>query len=201
MRQGFIAAMLGVAALFAFSPAFAAKASAAPAASAFPKIAVIDVQGVIAGTQRGREAMQTLQQKQNELQGQANDKSSKIKALKDELDKTDAKASNYADLQKQYQDATSELQDFVNEGRQLLQQRNQELLAPIQNELQTVLNQYVKEHHIDVLLAKGAAIYSSDSYDVSADVVTAMDKDWAALQKSNPAPTPAPAASTKGPSH
>ena len=199
MRQGFIAAMLGVAALFSISPAFAAKASAAPAASGFPKIAVIDVQGVIAGSQRGREALQTLQQKQNELQSQANDRNNKVKALKDQLDKTDAKASNYADLQKQYQDAAGELQDFVNEGRQLLQSRNQELLAPIQNELQTVLNQYVKEHHIDVLLAKGAAIYSSDTYDVSADVVTAMDRDWAALQKANPAPTPAPAAATKSP--
>lgn len=201
MRQGFIAAMLGVAALSAFTPAYAAKASAAPAAAGFPKIAVVDVQGVIAGCQRGREALQALQQKQNELQSQANDRSSKVKALQDQLSKLDAKASNYADLQKQTQDATSELQDFVTEGRQLLQQRNQELLAPVQNELQTVLNQYVKEHHIDVLLAKGAAIYSSDTYDVSADVVAAMDRDWAALQKANPAPTPAPAASTKGPSH
>lgn len=201
MRQGFIAAMLGVAALFALTPAYAAKSSASSAASGFPKIAVVDVQGVIGGCQRGREALQILQQKQNELQAQANDRSSKVKALQDQLSKLDAKAPNYADLQKQVQDATSELQDFVSEGRQLLQQRNQELLAPVQNELQTVLNQYVKEHHIDVLLAKGAAIYSSDAYDVSADVVSAMDRDWAALQKANPAPTPAPAASTKGPSH
>ncbi|MGE5625010.1 MAG: OmpH family outer membrane protein [Bacillota bacterium] len=197
MRQSFIAAMLGVAALIAYSPAYAAKTSTAAAPAAFPKIAVIDLQAVITGCQRGREAMQLLQQKQNELQAQANDRSTKLNALKDQLDKADPKSSGYAALQKQFQDGQAEFQDFVNESRQLLQQRNQEALNPIQGELQTVLNQYVKERHIDILLTKAGAPYASEAYDVSTDVISAMDKDWAAIQKAAPAPTPAPAASTK----
>ena len=187
MRQGFIAAMLGVAALVTISHASAAKPAATPSA-AFPKIAVIDVQGVIAGCQRGREAFQVLQQKQSQLQAQANDKSDKLKALKDQLDKADPKSSGYDALQKQYNEAQSEFQDFVQESRQLLQERNQEMVNPIQTELQTVLNQYVNEHHIDILLTKGGALYSSSSYDVTSEVVSAMDKDWAVIQKSTPAP-------------
>jgi Skp family chaperone for outer membrane proteins len=69
-----------------------------------------------------------------------------------------------------------------------------ELLKPIQEELQKVVTQFVKDQHIDILLNKGAgALIASDAFDVTNKVTEAMDKDWAAQQ----AATPAPAASTK----
>ncbi|HLW74218.1 MAG TPA: OmpH family outer membrane protein [Gammaproteobacteria bacterium] len=198
MRQGFIAAMLGVAALFVFSPAYAAKSAAS---SDGPKIGVVDLQAVIGNSHRGQQANQALQQKVSELQAQAKDLGDKTKALKDQLDKTDAKASNYDALKKQYDDSGAEFQDFVNESRQLIEQRRQELLQPIQQELIKVLGQFAKDNRYDILLNKDSgAIYSSDAYDATTAVTEAMDKDWAALEKANPAPTPAPAASTKGPS-
>lgn len=203
MRQGFIAAATFAAGLSLLSPANAATAkSHAASAPAFPKVAVIDVQGVLSGCQRGREAVQSLQQKQTELRTQAKDLKDKRDALKDQVDKADAKSSNYATLQKQFQDADSQLQSFLQEGQQLLQERNQEMLGPIQQELGSVLNVYVKEHHIDILLGKGGpagALYAAEPYDATADVISAMDKDWDQIQKTQataPA-TPAPAASTK----
>ncbi|MFI5269059.1 MAG: OmpH family outer membrane protein, partial [Chloroflexota bacterium] len=157
------------------SPAQAATSKTHAAATGAPKIAVVDLQAAIARTQRGQEAAKVLKQKQDELQTQANDYGDKRKVLKDQLDKADAKASNYATLQKQYQDADTAFQNFVVEARQLLQQRNQELLQPIQEELQTVVPQFVKDNHIDILLARGSgALTVTDDYDVTSQVVAAM---------------------------
>jgi Skp family chaperone for outer membrane proteins len=192
--------------LFALSPSFAATKSThgASTGGTSPKIAVVDVQAVITGCQRGREAVASLQQKQNDLQAQANDMNEKRKAYKDQLDKADQKSSDYQKLLKQYQDEDAQFNSFVSDSRQLLQQRQQELFAPIEQELQTVVTQYFKDNHIDILLGKTAgSVLVTDQYNYTQGVIDAMNKDWAVLQKSQPAPaaTPAPAASTKGPSH
>jgi outer membrane protein len=187
MRQGFLAAALVAAGMFVFSSTQAAAGS--------PKIAVVDLQQVITGSHRGQEAQAALKQEVDKLQAQAEDKNNKRKAYKDQLDKADSKSADYAKLLKQYQDADNEFQSYVGESRQLIQQRQQELLQPIQQELQNVVNRFVKDNNIDILLSKGGgALTATEAYDVTTKVTEAMDKDWAALQKSSPAP----AASTKG---
>lgn len=206
MRHGFFAAAAFAAGLLALSPAHAATKGHTVAAGA-PKIAVVDLQEVLGKSHRGTEATQALQQKAAELRNQATDLNDKRKAMKDQLDKADAKSANYATLAKQYQDADNAYQNFVQEGNQLIEQRRQELLQPIQQELGQVLQQYTKANHIDILLTKGVpgVLSVSEAYDVTKGVTEAMDKDWDTLQKSMPAPaaasTPVPAASTKGPSH
>ncbi|HSN18918.1 MAG TPA: OmpH family outer membrane protein [Gammaproteobacteria bacterium] len=199
MRQGFIAAAAFAAGLSLLSPANAATKSHS-ASAAGPKIAVVDLQQAVARSQRGSEAAKLLKQKQDDLQAQATDLADKRKALKDQLDKADAKSSNYATLQKQYQDADQAFQAYVTDARQLLQQRQAELLQPIQDELQTVVPQFVKDQHIDILLVRGAGVLTaSEAYDKTAELTAAMDKDWAQMQKAQataPA-TPAPAAGTK----
>ena len=200
MRQGFFAAAAFAAGLSLLSPANAATKSHTAAAATGPKIAVVDLQAAVARSQRGSEASKLLKQKQDDLQAQATDLADKRKALKDQLDKADAKSSNYATLQKQYQDADQAFQAYVSDARQLLQQRQAELLQPIQDELQTVVPQFVKDQHIDILLVRGAGVLTaSEPYDVTADLTAALDKDWAQMQKAAAtAPvTPAPAASTK----
>jgi Skp family chaperone for outer membrane proteins len=202
MRQGFFAAAVFAAGLLALSPAQAATSKSTHSTSGSPKIAVLDVQGAMTGCQRGREALAVLQQKQNDLQTQATDLNGKRKAFKDQLDKTDQKSADYQKLLKQYQDADAQFTSFVTDSRQLLQSRQQELFAPIEQELQTVVAQYFKDNHIDILLGKNAgALMFTDAYNVTPGVIEAMDKDWAVLQKSQPAPaagsTAAPAATTK----
>jgi Skp family chaperone for outer membrane proteins len=197
MRQGFFAAAAVAAGLLALSPVQAATKSSSTAA---PKIAVVDLQEVLAKSHRGTDATQALQQKATDLRTQATDLNDKRKAMKDQLDKADAKSTNYATLTKQYQDADAAYQNFVQEGNQLIESRRQELLGPIQQEMQKVVVQFVKDQHIDILLSKGnAALTATDAYDVTTKVIEAMDKDWNELQKSAPAApaTPAPAASTK----
>ncbi|HEX7965670.1 MAG TPA: OmpH family outer membrane protein [Gammaproteobacteria bacterium] len=187
MRQGFLAAATFAAGLLALSPAHAATAPA-------PKIAVLDVQAVLSNSQRGQDATKALQQKATDLRTQANDLNDKRKALKDQLDKADGKSSDHDKLLKQFQDADTAFQNFVQEGNQLVEQRRIELLKPIQEELQKVVTQFVKDQHIDILLNKGAgALMAGDAFDVTNKVTEAMNKDWATQQ----AASPAPAASTK----
>lgn len=197
MRQGFIAAAIFAAGLIGLSPAQAATTSATTG----PKIAVVDLNAVIENSQRGREATQSLQDEVGKLQAEAKDKNDKRKAYKDQLDKSNSKSADYKKLLKQFQDADADFQNYVNESRQLIEQRRQEALQPIQQELGTVITQFVKDNNVDILLSKnpGGAIFSADAYDMTAALTAAMDKDWAALQKAQQAaPTPAPAAATKG---
>ncbi|HEY3646150.1 MAG TPA: OmpH family outer membrane protein [Gammaproteobacteria bacterium] len=207
MRQGSFAAAAFAAGLLALSPAHAATTTKSHAVAAgVPKIAVVDLQEVLGKSHRGTEATQSLQQKAAELRNQANDLNDKRKAMKDQLDKADAKSANYQTLTKQYQDADNAYQNFVQEGNQLIEQRRQELLQPIQQELGQVLQTYTKANHIDILLTKGVpgALSVSEAYDVTKGVTDALDKDWETLQKTMPAApatpapaTPAPAATTK----
>jgi outer membrane protein len=176
MRYGFLAAGMLAASLFAVTSVQAAEA---------PRIGVVNLQEVIANSQAGQQANKDLQGIVKKLQDQANDKNSKLTVLKQQLDKADPKSSGYPQLQKSYNDSRNDLQQFVLMGRQDLEQRRQELLQPIDQELGKVLTQYAKTHHYDIILSKDAAgaIYANEKYDVSKGVTAALDKDWPQFQK------------------
>ncbi|MBU6421847.1 MAG: OmpH family outer membrane protein [Gammaproteobacteria bacterium] len=175
-RYGFIAAAVLAAGLLAATTVQAAEQ---------PRIGVVNLQEVIAKSQAGQQANQELQSIVKKLQDQANDKNNKLNVLKQQLDKADPKSSSYAQLQKTYDDSRNDLQQFVLMGRQDLDQRRQELLQPIEQDLGKVLDQYAKAHHYDIILSKdtAGALYASDKYDVSQGVAAALDKDWPAYQK------------------
>jgi len=180
LRYGFLAAGMLLASVMTVTSVQAAEV---------PRIGVVNLQEVLANSQAGQQANKDLQAIVKKLQDQANDKNSKLTVLKQQLDKADPKSSNYAQLQKSYDDSRNDLQQFVLMGRQDLDQRRQELLQPIEQELGKVLDAYAKAHHYDIILSKDAAgaVYANDKYDVSQGVTTALDKDWAQQQKTKPA--------------
>lgn len=193
LRYGFVAAGLLAAGLFVVTTVQAAEQ---------PHIGVVNLQEVIAKSQPGQQANQELQSIVKKLQDQANDKNNKLNVLKKQLDKADPKSSNYAQLQKTYDDSRNDLQQFVLMGRQDLDQRRQELLQPIEQDLGKVLDQYAKTHHYDIILSKDAAgaVYANDKYDVSQGVAAALDKDWPEFKKqlAEQQKTAAPAAKSGG---
>lgn len=176
MRYGFFAAGVLTAGLFVITSVQAAEA---------PHIGVVNLQAVLGKSQAGQQANQQLQSVVQKLESQVNDRKQKLDVIKQQLDKTDTKASNYQQLQKSYQDGQNDLQQFVLMSRQDLDQRRQELLQPIEQELGKVLDQYGKTHHYDILLSKDAAgaVYTSEKYDVTQEVTMAMDQDWTQQQK------------------
>lgn len=188
MRQGFIAAALAVAGLIAVTPAFAA---------GVPKFGVVDIDSVVKNSHRYQQGQNDIQLIQNKLQSEVNDKSDKLKALKDQMDKTDPKSADYQKLSGQFADARDDFQQFVNSSQQQLAQYNQRLQNESIKEFNKVLTIYAKSKGYDMIFLKGTGTaYSTDAYDVSTDVLQALDKDWDQLKK-DAASTPAPAASTK----
>jgi outer membrane protein len=176
MRFGFVAAGVLAAGLLAVTTVCAAEQ---------PRIGVINLQEVIAKSQAGQQANKELQGIVKKLQAEANDKNNKLTVLKQQLDKADPKSSNYQQLQKNVNDSRNDLQQFVLMGRQDVEQRRQELLQPIEQDLGKVLNQYAQAHHYDIILGKDAAgaVYANDKYDVSRGVIAALDKDWPEFKK------------------
>lgn len=184
MRYGFLAAGVLAAAAFSMTSVQAAEA---------PRIGVVNLQEVLAKSQAGQQANQQLQTIVKKFQDQANDQNNKLNVLKQQLDKTDSKAANYQQLQKSYDDSRNNLQQYVLMSRQDLEQRRQELLQPIEQELGKVLDQYAKTHRYDILLSKDAAgaVYASGKYDVTQGLTDALDKDWAQAQKQQQSKAPA----------
>ncbi|MGH8282223.1 MAG: OmpH family outer membrane protein [Gammaproteobacteria bacterium] len=179
MRYGFIAAGVLAASVFAMTSVQAAEV---------PRIGVVNLQEVIGKSQAGKDANIQLQGIMQKLQGEAKDKQDKMQVLKDQFDKADSKSAGYANLQKNYQNSQSDLQQFVMMGRQDLEQRRQELLQPIEQELSKVIDAYGKEHHYDIILSQGAgAVFATTKYDVTKGVTAALDADWAKLQKAQAA--------------
>ncbi|MGH8396908.1 MAG: OmpH family outer membrane protein [Gammaproteobacteria bacterium] len=175
MRYGFIAAGVLAASVFVMTSVQAAEA---------PRIGVVNLQEVIGSSQAGKDANTQLQGTMQKLQGEAKDKQDKVQVLKDQLDKADSKSTGYANLQKNYQSSQSDLQQFVMMGRQDLEQRRQELLQPIEQELTKVIDAYGKQHHYDIILNQGAgAVYTASKYDITKGVTAALDADWAKQQK------------------
>ncbi|MGH9350713.1 MAG: OmpH family outer membrane protein [Terriglobia bacterium] len=179
MRYGFIAAGVLAASVFAMTSVQAAEA---------PRIGVVNLQEVIGNSQAGKDANTQLQGTMQKLQGEAKDKQQKMQVLKDQLDKADSKSAGYANLQKNYQSSQNDLQQFVMMGRQDLEQRRQELLQPIEQELTKVMDAYGKEHHYDIILSQGAgAVYAATKYDITKGVTAALDADWVKQQKAQAA--------------
>lgn len=176
LRYGLFAAGVLMAGLLAVTTVQAAEQ---------PRIGVVDLQEVIAKSQAGQQAQQDIDTIKNKLQGEANDKNNKLTVLQQQLDKADPKSSNYAQLQKSYNDSRNDLQQFVLMGRQDLEQRSQELLRPIYQDLGKVLDEYAKNHHYDIIFSKDAAgaVYVNNKYDVTQGVIAAFDKDWPQYQK------------------
>jgi Skp family chaperone for outer membrane proteins len=189
MRQGFIAAAFVAAGLIASTPAFAAGA---------PKFAVVDINQVVTKSHRFQQGNAEIQAMRGKLQGQFDEKNNKYKTLKDQLDKADAKSADYKKLSDQVSDARDDAQQFLNDSQEQLNQYNQQLRQSVADEFQKVLSIYAKSKGYDMVFMKGSgAAYASDSYDVSTEMLQALDRDWDQLQKNAPAPTAAPAASTK----
>lgn len=196
MRQGFIAAALLAAGLALLSPAQAAAPKSSASAAGIPKIGLVNLQQIINDSTPGKLASDQLNKLAADLRGQIDDRKKKLLDVKTQLDKADAKSDGYQKLMKAYEDGNGELQQFSSMSQQDYNQRQQELLGPIQQELGKVLDAYGKANHYDIILSRSVqgAVFASETYDVTAEVTAAMNKDYDAQQKA--APTPAPAATT-----
>lgn len=177
MRYGFLAAGMLAACL-----SFATTAQAAD----MPRIGVVNVQAVIVQCHRGQAAVTKLNDLKQSINNDVQDRFQKLKVLQEQLKSSDPKSADHDKLQKNFEQSASEYQQFRSEKQQELAAQNQQLLQPIEQELQQILDSFAKDHHYDILLNHSAAgaMFASDKYDVTTQVIEAMNKDWAEQQQS-----------------
>lgn len=189
------AGMAGLAMLLIVPAVWAQAASSAPAA-ANGKIAVINLQGAIAGTAEGKQAFQQLQAqfaaRRTELENlrkQIADLQQRLQAGATTLsdDEKARLASQGNILTRRFQREQQDLQDDGNDAQQLVINR-------IGQKMLTVLDKFAKENGYGLILDDGSSaqsvpvvLYSANQVDVTQQIIKLYDQAY-------PAKAPAPAA-------
>jgi outer membrane protein len=183
---------------FLISVAAAALAVPMFAQSAAPmKMAVIDVQRVLANSSAGKAASDRLKKMQD-------DRVARAKAMDDEIQKLDADINNkklslsedkLSDLQKQLSDKKIAAQRYAQDAeREMGEARDRELLA-LENKIKPVIDQLGKEMGLAMIFNKfeSGLVYASDAIDIT-DIVIKRFNETPSASNQPAANTPAPAA-------
>jgi Skp family chaperone for outer membrane proteins len=170
----------------------AALLAQAPAASA-PKVAIIDFQAALAGNTLGKKAQDQLAAEVNKKQA---DMEKTQKSLEDAQNKLrtqsnalsdDAKANLSRDIDRM----TTDLQRKQDDAQKELQEMQQNLLRPIAERLQKVLDAYANEMGYSAVLDAMSVVWAAPAADITTEIIRRIDADVAA--------TPAPAAAAPRP--
>jgi len=173
----------------------------APAAGS--KIAVIDMQRAIVENAEGKKAQDHFVA---EVTKRQSDFEKKQKALDDAQTKlrTQDRAlsdSAKADLSKQIDQLTTEMNRLNEDAQKELGELQQQLLRPIAEKTNEVLNRYAKENGFSVVFdVSGQAsniLYVNDLSDITSEVIRRVDAENS--KPASAAPTAAPAAAPRKP--
>ena len=175
------------------SVAVAALAAPMFAQTAPARVAVIDVQRVLANSAAGKVASDKLKKMQD-------DRVAKAKAMDDEIQKLDSDINTkklslsedkLTEMQKQLSDKKIAAQRFAQDAeREMGEARDRELMA-LENKIKPVIDQIGKEQGLAAIFNKfeSGLVYASEAIDITDTVIKRFNEAGGA-----PAPAAAPAA-------
>lgn len=172
-------------------------AAAAPAAPAAPrqapaavsagtyKVAVIDFQAALAGNVEGRKAQEKLGAEVNKRQADMEKIQKSLEDAQNKLKTQDRALSDAAkaDLSRDIDRMNTELQRKNDDAQKELQDLQQQLLRPIAERLQKVLQAYASEMGYTVVLDAMSVVYFQDVADITTEIIRRVDADVAATTK------------------
>jgi outer membrane protein len=187
--------------------AFGASALVSQAQPA-PKILVIDLGKVFQGHYKTAEQQDQLQVIQQKIEAELGNMQKGITALVEEYKgfeeqaknpaiTADARAKIIADAEKkgaEIQAKQGEAQNYLNNARRQLAERSQNAQNLLVEEISKVASEIAKQKGATILLNKPAAVYSDAAYDISDEVLAAVNKNKPASAPATPAAKPAAAA-------
>lgn len=201
MRQ---VTLLAVVSLFMPAALLAQAAPAAPAPAAAPrqapaaaatvgsyKVAVIDFQAALAGNVEGKKAQAQLGTEVNKRQTDMERTQKSLEDAQNKLRTQDKALSDAAkaDLGRDIDRMTTELQRKNDDAQKELQDLQQQLLRPIAERLQKVLQAYASEMGYAVVLDAMSVVYFQDIADITTEIIRRVDADVAATARpAAPAP-------------
>lgn len=143
------------------------------AAHAQSRVAVVDWQRVLMEVDEGKAAMAQLKRDFDSKQKSLDAKTQEIQQMQQSLQSQSAvmDPAKLAQKQNELQKKASEAQQTYVMLQTELNQRRQQLLAPIAQKMDTILQQIVQNDGFDVVLDRGAVLYAKDSLDITSEVV------------------------------
>jgi outer membrane protein len=186
MNRRFPHRLLGAALALALATPMAATAQApAPAASGL-KIAVIDTEQVLLGSQTGKKALADLKKMQEQKEGEARTKSQEIKDLQTKINdgRMSLAQDKLTEMEKQLEDRIIALKRFQDDANRELNKRKDEALAQIDKRVMPVINQVGKEQGYTLIFRKfeSGLIYADEAVDITNLIIQRLDAGGGATQ-------------------
>lgn len=190
--------------------AFGASALLSQAQTA-PKILIIDLGKVFQGHYKTAQQQDALQAVQQKVEAELGNMNKALNALIEEYKGMDEQAKNpaitadaraklVADAEKkgaEIQAKQNDAQNYLNSARRQLAEQSQAAQNVLVEEISKVATEIAKQKGATLLLNKPAAVYSDASYDISDEVLAAVNKNKPAGTAATPAATPAAAPAAK----
>lgn len=155
-------------------------ASSLAAQQAAPKIAVVNLDEVVAKSQAGQELKAKLEKFQNDAQAQADKLAKEANDLQKRISDGSQSLSEdtLADLQKQLEDKTVEMRRFRDDKQREGQDIQNKGLDKVEKQLGPIFNAIRQEGGYDLILNKvpGVVVSASDRIDITAEVIDRLNK-------------------------
>jgi outer membrane protein len=187
-RLWLIAASTGMVALLAASTSWAQM-----------KVGYLDSEEILAKYKPLQEAEKEVQRFRTELEKEYTERENELKKLQATYDNRKLIASKSwkeeteRELARMQQDIQRFLQEIGDPARGKLAKKNQEILAPILNKVNEVVQGVAKDNGYDFVFNTAALAYANEEHDLTQMVLEALEKELEAAEKKKEA------ASTPGP--
>ena len=157
------------------------------------RVAVINVQKVLAESAAGKVSLERLKKSQEDKAAKAQKMNEEISALEQQINQKKLSLSDdkLADLQKQYSDKKIALQRFAQDADRELGEQRDGILQDLEKRIMPVIDDLGKEMGFAMIFNKfeSGLVYASDAIDITEVVVKRFDASEA---KGATAPAPAP---------
>ncbi len=160
--------------------------SAAPAAAQQPgaaggpiKVAVIDTEKILLGSNTGKKALADLKTLQEKMETDGRGKQQEIKDLQAKL--TDGRLSlsqdKLSEMEKQMEEKVVALRRFQEDANSELTKKRDQVLAQIDQKVMPVINQVGKDMGYTLIFRKfeSGLIYADEAVDITAAVIQRLD--------------------------
>jgi len=141
-------------------------------------IAYVDLQKVMAESNKGKEAKQTLTQEADRLKKTLDGKQNELQKMKDAIEKQGTTITPEArtEKEKQYQNKLKDYQRLANDYQAELQQKDMELTQKMLKELEAVIKSLGEKEKYTLIVEKSQVLYAAPAIDITTKVINSFNE-------------------------
>lgn len=205
MRKFMIAALMG---LFMASPASvhaagdAAKqpaAKAAPASATVARIAVVDVQGLVASSKAGKSIQSQIEKQRDSFKTEFSSLEKDLADMQKKLaeDKSAKDSKEFEAKRKEFETKMMNANKLVQERRQALEQGANEAVLQLRKKIVEIVADIADQEKFTIVIGRQDVVLAEKDMDITEKVLARLDKDLPDVKLKLDAAKPAPEATKK----